>query len=76
LNGGSPVDQQSYLKLGLLCKALDANQYRYNNRATKDNPLDDRDRFMGAISQIAGKRLTYRELTGNEAETDAATLDA
>ena len=38
--------------------------FRFNNRATKDNPLDDRDRFMLAVSQISGKRLTYAELTG------------
>jgi transposase-like protein len=38
--------------------------FRYNNRATKENPLDDQDRFMLAVSQIAGKRLTYAELTG------------
>jgi len=40
--------------------------FRFNNRATKDNPLDDADRFMLAISQIAGKRLTYAELTGKD----------
>jgi transposase-like protein len=45
--------------------------FRYNNRATKDNPLDDRDRFMLAVSQIAGKRLTYAELTGKVGETEA-----
>jgi transposase-like protein len=38
--------------------------FRYNNRATKDNPLTDSDRFALAVSQIAGKRLTYAELTG------------
>jgi transposase-like protein len=43
--------------------------FRYNNRATKDNPLQDSDRFMLALSQIAGKRLTYAELTGKVAET-------
>ena len=42
--------------------------FRYNNRATRDNPVNDSDRFMLAVSQIAGKRLTYRELTGKEAE--------
>jgi transposase-like protein len=42
--------------------------FRFNNRATKDNPLNDADRFMLAVSQIAGKRLTYKELTGKEAE--------
>jgi len=43
--------------------------FRYNNRATKDNPLTDADRFMLAVSQIAGKRLTYAELTGKVGET-------
>jgi len=43
--------------------------FRYNNRATKDNPLDDSDRFMLAMSQIVGKRLTYAELTGKVEET-------
>lgn len=43
--------------------------FRFNNRATKDNPLDDTDRFMLAVSQIAGKRLTYAELTGKAGET-------
>lgn len=38
--------------------------FRYNNRATKENPLDDLDRFMLAMSQIGGKRLTYSTLTG------------
>ena len=38
--------------------------FRYNNRATKDNPLTDADRFVLAASQIQGKRLTYAELTG------------
>lgn len=38
--------------------------FRFNNRATKDNPLDDMDRFMLAMSQIGGKRLTYSALTG------------
>lgn len=38
--------------------------FRFNNRATKDNPLDDADRFTLAMSQVAGKRLTYAELTG------------
>jgi transposase-like protein len=43
--------------------------FRYNNRATKDNPLTDYDRFMLALSQISGKRLTYAELTGKVGET-------
>ena len=43
--------------------------FRYNNRTTKDNPLDDADRFTLAVSQIEGKRLTYAELTGKVDET-------
>jgi transposase-like protein len=45
--------------------------FRYNNRATKDNPLTDLDRFTLAVSQIVGKRLTYAELTGKVGETSA-----
>ena len=41
--------------------------FRLNNRATRDNPLNDADRFAIAVSQIVGKRLTYAELTGKEA---------
>ncbi len=44
--------------------------FRYNNRATKDNPINDADRFMAVLSQIAGKRLTYKELTGKVGETE------
>ena len=43
--------------------------FRYNNRATKDNPLTDSDRFALAVSQITGKRLTYAKLTGKVEET-------
>ena len=43
---------------------LDEQMFRFNNRATKDNPLTDADRFALALSQISGKRLTYAELTG------------
>jgi transposase-like protein len=43
--------------------------FRFNNRTTRDNPLTDADRFMLAVSQISGKRLTYAELTGKVGET-------
>lgn len=52
-----------------LDRYLDEQIFRYNNRFTKDNPLNDRDRFMLAVSQIYGKRLTYAELTGKREET-------
>jgi hypothetical protein len=48
---------------------LDEQMFRFNNRATKDNPLTDADRFTLAVSQIVGKRLTYAELTGKVGET-------
>jgi transposase-like protein len=44
--------------------------FRFNNRATKDNPLTDADRFALAVSQISGKRLTYADLTGKVDETE------
>ena len=53
----------------LLDRYLDEQMFRYNNRATKDNPIEDADRFVLAVSQIAGKRLTYAELTGKVGET-------
>lgn len=51
---------------------LDEQVFRYNNRATKDNPLTDSDRFALAVTQIVGKRLTYAELTGKEAKEPEA----
>jgi transposase-like protein len=42
--------------------------FRYNNRATADNPLNDADRFALLMSQVGGKRLTYKELTGKMAQ--------
>jgi transposase-like protein len=47
-----------------LSRYLDEQLFRFNNRATKDNPLNDSDRFLLALSQVSNKRLTYRELTG------------
>ncbi len=47
-----------------LFRYLDEQTFRYNNRATKDNPLTDSDRFSAVLSQVAGKRLTYAEVTG------------
>jgi transposase-like protein len=52
-----------------LDRYLDEQMFRFNNRATKDNPLTDLDRFALALSQIAGKRLTYAELTGKVERT-------
>jgi transposase-like protein len=42
--------------------------FRFNNRATKDMPLTDEDRFSIAMMQALGRRLTYTELTGQGAD--------
>lgn len=51
-----------------LDRYVDEQAFRYNNRATKDNPLTDADRFALVLSQISGKKLTYAELTGKVGE--------
>ena len=51
-----------------LDRYLDEQVFRYNNRATKDNLLNDSDRFLLALSQTANRRLTYAELTGKVGE--------
>lgn len=53
-----------------LSRYLDEQAFRYNNRATKDNPLNDGDRFAAMVSQIVGRRLTYNQLTGKTAEQE------
>jgi transposase-like protein len=54
-----------------LFRYLDEQSFRYNNRATTDNPLNDADRFTLALSQVTGKRLTYEHLTGKDREPRA-----
>jgi transposase-like protein len=49
-----------------LFRYVDEQAFRFNNRATRENPLNDSDRFDAAVRQIVGKRLTYSELTGKE----------
>jgi transposase-like protein len=44
-----------------LFRYLDEQTFRYNNR---QKPMNDGDRFTLALSQIAGKRLTFAEVTG------------
>jgi transposase-like protein len=51
-----------------LFRYLDEQAFRYNNRETDRNPMKDADRFDVAVRQIVGRRLTYKELTGKEAE--------
>src|SRR5271163_4260949 len=37
-----------------LFRYVDEQAFRYNNRATRNNPLNDADRFQLALSQIVG----------------------
>jgi transposase-like protein len=53
-----------------LFRYLDEQAFRYNNR----NDMNDGDRFSAVITQIAGKRLTYSELTGKVGETAEPTV--
>ena len=48
-----------------LDRYLDEQMFRFNNRLEKN----DSDRFEMALSQIAGKRLTFAEVTGKVGET-------
>src|SRR5438309_6481983 len=43
-----------------LFRSLDEQAYRYNNR----KELNDFDRFKLAVSQIVGKRLTWKQVIG------------
>jgi transposase-like protein len=51
-----------------LFRYVDEQAFRFNNRSTKDNPLNDSDRFDFAVRQIVGRRITYAELTGKIGE--------
>jgi transposase-like protein len=53
-----------------LFRYLDEQSYRFNNRATEARPMNDIDRFQLALSQVAGKRLTFAEVTGKVGQTN------
>jgi len=47
---------------------VDEQVFRFNNRGSKDEPVNDGERMSRLCSQIIGKRLTYAELTAKEAK--------
>ena len=49
-----------------LFRYLDEQVFRYNNRNRKKAPVSDRQRFQRVLAQVAGKHITYSELTGKE----------
>lgn len=46
-----------------ITRYLDEQAFRFNNRKATDGQ-----RFRAAMSQIAGRRLTYKELTGKSVQ--------
>jgi hypothetical protein len=46
---------------------VDEQAFRYNNR----KPMDDGDRFSYLVRKIVGKRVTFAQLTGKEADHEA-----
>jgi transposase-like protein len=55
-----------------LFRYVDEQAFRYNHRKDAEgHPISDYERFKAALSQIVGRRLTYKELIGKEGETEA-----
>jgi transposase-like protein len=55
-----------------LFRYVDEQAFRFNNRKDDHgNKLNDSDRFNLALSQFAGKRLTFAEVTGKVGESAA-----
>ncbi len=52
-----------------LDRYVDEQAFRFNNRGSKAEPIHDGERFEMVLSQVAGRRLTYKELTGKVEET-------
>jgi transposase-like protein len=55
-----------------LFRYIDEQSFRYNHRRW----MTDGDRFSAVVAQVAGKRLTYAELTGKVGETCEPTIEA
>jgi hypothetical protein len=52
-----------------LHRYVDEQVFRYNHRKDGAAKLSDGDRFCALLSQVAGKRLTWAEVTGKVGET-------
>jgi transposase-like protein len=52
-----------------LFRYLDEQAFRYNNRTD----MNDADRFVVAMTQTTGKRVTYKELTGKTLSEEAGS---
>ncbi len=49
-----------------LFRYVDEQVFRYNTRKDGDRKISDLERFEQALSQVAGKRLTFAEVTGRD----------
>jgi len=49
-----------------LSRYVDEQVFRYNHRKDGEFKVTDSERFKIAMRQVAGKRLTYSELTGKD----------
>jgi hypothetical protein len=47
-----------------LSRYVDEQVFRFNNRKDGDRKITDAERFAAAMSGLAGRRLTYSDLTG------------
>ncbi|HEX4771321.1 MAG TPA: hypothetical protein VH351_10840 [Bryobacteraceae bacterium] len=55
-----------------LFRYVDEQAFRYKHRKDEQGKfISDYERFKTCLSQIVGRRLTYKELTGKEGETEA-----
>jgi len=52
-----------------LFRYLDEQMFRYNYRGNREKKITDADRFSMMLSHVAGRRLTYKEVTGKVGET-------
>jgi transposase-like protein len=57
-----------------LDRYVDEQVFRFNNRGSKENPVNDGERFELLLSQVAGKRLTYSALTGKDSLPEEAAF--
>jgi transposase-like protein len=49
-----------------LSRYVDEQVFRFNNRKDGDRKMTDAERFTAAMAGLAGRRLTYSELTGKD----------
>jgi transposase-like protein len=56
-----------------LFRYVDEQAFRYNHRKDADgSKISKRERFDSLCDQIVGRRLTYKQLTGKEDQTEEA----